>query len=144
MVTRRYNKSHSLHAWRNVLIEINFKCCLMCVFLVVGLNLVGWTRDGSYIPASYSAMECDPSPSRHPHRSRYQTTTVGAPPPPSLLNHGPSSLPYAPYPNTMMDNQTPKHNQAANGPQSKQTDSSKEDSSPMVGVCIQQSPVAIH
>lgn len=117
---------------------------------VVGLNLVGWTRDVSYIPTSYSAMECDPSPSRHPHRSRYQTTAaaaaVGAPPPPSLLNHGPSSLPYAPYPNTMMDNNqtTPKHNQAVNGPQTKQTDNNKDDSSPMVGVCVQQSPVAIH
>ncbi|KAJ8982345.1 hypothetical protein NQ317_013095, partial [Molorchus minor] len=101
-----------------------------------GLNLVGRSRDISghaYQPSSFTAMECDPSPSRHPHRQRYQGP---------LLNHGPTSLQYAPYPGSMMDSTPPKHNQASNGPQNnKPTD---RDDSPMVGVCVQQSPVAIH
>ncbi|XP_018570401.1 serine/threonine-protein kinase minibrain isoform X1 [Anoplophora glabripennis] len=100
-----------------------------------GLNLVGRSRDLSghaYQPSSFTAMECDPSPSRHTHRQRYQG---------SLLNHGPTSLQYAPYSGSMMDSTPPKHNQASNGPPNKPTD---RDDSPMVGVCVQQSPVAIH
>ncbi|KAF5277903.1 hypothetical protein FQA39_LY06055 [Lamprigera yunnana] len=101
-----------------------------------GLNLVGRTRDysnHSYQPASYSAMECDPSPSRHTHLSRYQAP---------LMGFVPSSRPYTGYPSHVMPDSTPpKHNPPTNGPTSGQTD---RDDSPMVGVCVQQSPVAIH
>lgn len=98
--------------------------------------MVGRQRDlsnHSYQPASYTAMECDPSPSRHSHRQRYQTT---------LMSLGPVSLPYAPYPgHAVPDGTPPKHNPPPNGPQNSQND---RDESPMVGVCMQQSPVAIH
>uniref|UniRef100_A0A1Y1N919 dual-specificity kinase n=2 Tax=Photinus pyralis TaxID=7054 RepID=A0A1Y1N919_PHOPY len=101
-----------------------------------GLNLVGRTRDctnHTYQPASYSAMECDPSPSRHTHRSRYQAP---------LMGFGPSSLPYSAYPgHVVADSTPPKHNPPTNGPTPGQAD---RDDSPMVGVCVQQSPVAIH
>lgn len=115
---------------RNLLIEIYF---------LSGLNVVGRQRDlsnHSYQPASYTAMECDPSPSsRHSHRQRYQ---------PTLMSLGPTSLPYAPYPGIMVPDGTPpnKHNAPPNGPQNSQND--RNDESPMVGVCMQQSPVAIH
>lgn len=87
-------------------------------------------------------MECDPSPSRHPHpRQRYPPAPTA-----SMMNHGPQSLQYAPYPNSKMESTPPsKHNQVAqsNGPQSKSSSNDRDDS-PMVGVCVQQSPVVIH
>lgn len=113
-----------------------FNCILQCFLcLLTGLNLVGRReyQNHSYQPASFTAMECDPSPSRHSHRSRYQS---------SLMGFGPSSLQYPPYPgHTVPDTAPPKHNMPVNGPASSQAD---RDDSPMVGVCMQQSPVAIH
>lgn len=99
--------------------------------------MVGRSRDlgnHSYQPASFTAMDCDPSPSRHPHRQRYQAP---------LMGYGHSSLPYAPYSGHGVPDGNPpnKHNPPPNGPPSTQTE---RDESPMVGVCIQQSPVAIH
>ncbi|KAG5881271.1 hypothetical protein JTB14_003742 [Gonioctena quinquepunctata] len=100
-----------------------------------GINMVGRSRDifgQTYHPSSFVAMECDPSPSRHSHRQRYQAP----------LSHGPTSLQYAPYPGSKVDSTPPKgSNQAPNGSQNKPAD--REDS-PMVGVCVQQSPVVIH
>ncbi|XP_023027475.2 serine/threonine-protein kinase minibrain isoform X1 [Leptinotarsa decemlineata] len=98
-----------------------------------GINMVGRSRDMFGAPfhsSGFVAMDCDPSPSRHSHRPRYQ-----APP-----SHGPTSLQYAPYPGTKMENTPQKSNQAPNkGSQNKpQTD---RDESPMV--CV-QSPVIIH
>lgn len=102
-----------------------------------GLNLIGRQRDllnHTYQPASYTAMECDPSPSRHTHRQqRYQATAP-------LMSFGHSSLPYTPYTGHPVSDNTPqKQTSAQNGPQNKD-----RDDSPMVGVCVQQSPVAIH
>ncbi|XP_017786175.1 PREDICTED: serine/threonine-protein kinase minibrain isoform X3 [Nicrophorus vespilloides] len=108
-----------------------------------GLNLLGRSRDlqnHSYQPSSYTAMECDPSPSsRHPHRQWV---------PVPYMSFGTQYLPYAaaPYPgHSVPDGTPPKHNPPQNGPSkaaAAQNDSRSE--SPMVGVCVQQSPVAIH
>lgn len=116
---------------------------------VPGLNLVGRARDLTGHPyqqqqlSSFTAMECDPSPSRHPHpRQRYPAASTV-----SMMNHGPQSLQYAPYPGSRLESTPPsKHNQVAqsNGPQSGKSSSNDRDDSPMVGVCVQQSPVVIH
>ncbi|CAH1370072.1 unnamed protein product [Tenebrio molitor] len=104
-----------------------------------GLNLVGRSRELSshgYQQGGYTTMECDPSPSRHPHRQRYHQAP--------MINYGPASLQYAPYPGPMTDGNAPKHNNSttANGPPPpKQND---RDDSPMVGVCVQHNSVAIH
>lgn len=84
-------------------------------------------------------MECDPSPSRHQHRQRYHQ-------PAPLLNYGPTSLQYAPYPGPITDSTAPKHNSTtANGPQpSNKANDRDRDDSPMVGVCVQHNSVAIH
>lgn len=98
-----------------------------------GLNLGGRSKDVSeqnYLSSAYTSMECDPSPSRHIHRQRFQS---------SMLNHGSSSLQYVPYPTTRMESTPPKHSHSQNGPQNKSDD---QEDSPMV--CVQQSPVAIH
>lgn len=93
----------------------------------------------SYQPPSYMAMDCDPSPSRHQHRQRYPVTIpiVG------IGSIGSSSLLHTSYSgHTVPDGPVPNHNpQTQNGPSSSQAD---RDDSPMVGVCVQQSPVAIH
>ncbi|CAH1280610.1 unnamed protein product [Diabrotica balteata] len=93
-----------------------------------GLNLAGRSKDLSeqtYLSSAYTSMECDPSPSRHIHRQRFQS---------SMLNHGPPSLQYVPYPTTRMESTPPKHN-----PPNK---TNEQEDSPMV--CVQQSPVVIH
>ncbi|XP_056646825.1 serine/threonine-protein kinase minibrain isoform X1 [Diorhabda carinulata] len=93
-----------------------------------GLNLVGRSKDFSeqnYISSAYTSMECDMSPSRYIHRQRFQS---------SMLNHGPPSLQYVPYPTNRMESTPPKHN-----PPNKTNE--QEDSSM---VCVQHSPVAIH
>ncbi|XP_019881080.1 serine/threonine-protein kinase minibrain [Aethina tumida] len=98
-----------------------------------GLNLIGRpSRENNVYQASGfggGPMECDPSPSRHPHTRRYH----------QMNSHGPSSLPYAPYGSVIEQ----KH-AAQNGPQKSTSGESRDDSSPMVGVCVQQSPVVIH
>ncbi|KAJ3657327.1 hypothetical protein Zmor_009138 [Zophobas morio] len=114
-----------------------------------GLNLVGRSRElsshSSYQQqqqqqqqsgGGYTTMECDPSPSRHPHRQRYHQAP--------MISYGPTSLQYAPYPGPMTDGSAPKHNSSttANGPQ--QAKQSDRDDSPMVGVCVQHNSVAIH
>ena len=116
---------------------------------VAGLNLVGRSRElsshSSYQQqqqqqqqsgGGYTTMECDPSPSRHPHRQRYHQAP--------MISYGPTSLQYAPYPGPMTDGSAPKHNSSttANGPQ--QAKQSDRDDSPMVGVCVQHNSVAIH
>lgn len=103
-----------------------------------GLNMVGRTRDlsnHSYQPSSYTAMECDPSPSRHPHRLRLQPPIMGGGG--GVGGYGHSSLPYPPYPTHGHDNTPPK-------PPGGNThgSSTDRDDSPMV--CVPQSPVAIH
>lgn len=108
----------------------------------------------------FPAMECEPvqlSNSlhlRHGHQhrggQRYQTGRIG-----TLMNYAPCSLPtdtvasyYHSYSGQrnctgLMGSQenTTEKLQAASSSSNNQTD--REDS-PMVGVCVQQSPVAIH
>lgn len=88
-----------------------------------GLNMVGRQRDitkhNSYQQPNYTAMECDPSPSRHQHKM----------------------YPVMPYGFMVPDGINQKHSVPQNGPNNSQTD---RDDSPMVGVCVQKSPVAIH
>lgn len=88
-------------------------------------------------------MECDPSPSRHTHRQQQQPQQRYQAAASSLMSFGHSSLPYTPY-NTgghqLPDSTIPNTKAPTqNGPQNKD-----RDDSPMVGVCVQQSPVAIH
>ncbi|CAG9863010.1 unnamed protein product [Phyllotreta striolata] len=104
-----------------------------------GLNLGGRLKEISeknYLSSAYpSSMECDPSASasRRFHPQRFQS---------SVLNHGPASLQYVPYPTNRMESTPPKHphSQSQNGPQNSKSDD--QEDSPMV--CVQQSPVVIH
>ncbi|XP_018319847.1 serine/threonine-protein kinase minibrain isoform X2 [Agrilus planipennis] len=130
-----------------------------------GLNLIGRSRDytstsnavtttitanHSYQPTSYTAMECDQSPSRLQQQQPQQQQQHSHRPPryhhqASLINYGPSSLPYQSYPgHAIPDGPSTKHGPTANGPTSNSAQVDKEDNSAMVGVCAQQSPVAIH
>ncbi|KRT82278.1 protein kinase, partial [Oryctes borbonicus] len=105
-----------------------------------GLNMIGGRQreltNHSYQPPSYMAMDCDPSPSRHQHRQRYPVTLP-------IVGISSSTLIHTSFSgHTVPDGPAPKHNpQTQNGPSSSQAD---RDDSPMVGVCVQQSPVAIH
>lgn len=103
-----------------------------------GLNLVGRPRDSanhSYQSTSYTAMDCDPSPSRHAHLHRFQS---------SMVNYGSSSHPYTVYPAPIADASvaSAKHVTERNSAATSKTTNS--DDSPMMGVCVQQSPVVIH
>lgn len=103
-----------------------------------GLNLVGRPRDSanhSYQSTSYTAMDCDPSPSRHAHLHRFQS---------SMVNYGSSSHPYTVYPAPIADASvaSAKHVTERNSAATSKTANS--DDSPMMGVCVQQSPVVIH
>lgn len=102
------------------------------------------------IPLSYvnnnssstqTAMECEPLPPisskhGHGHRSRFQSGR------PNALVNGP----YGPYgaqrPYMATSHDGPAKLQTAQSSSSGQPD--HDDSSPMVGVCVQQSPVVIH
>lgn len=92
--------------------------------IIVGLNMVGRQRDitkhNSYQPQNFTAMECDPSPSRHQHKTY---------------------PPVVPYSFMVSDGMNQKHGVPQNGPNNSQAE---RDDSPMVGVCVQKSPVAIH
>lgn len=115
-----------------------------------GLNLVSRSRElfsghPYQSQQSYAAMECDSSPSSsssrsHPHRGGVQQV-----PPryhqmaPAPTNHGPGSLPYVhplsvPKPTYSNGTQVVQQRRGGEG----------DDNSPMVGVGMQQSPVAIH
>lgn len=116
----------------------------------------GYTNSSS----TQTAMECEPLPpinsshQRHGHQHRathrYQPARAGA-----LMNYAPCSLPtdtmagyYQPYSGqrsytgitTSQDGTTGKLQTAS----SSSNNQSERDDSPMVGVCVQQSPVAIH
>lgn len=116
--------------------------------------------------SAYTAMECDSSPStgrsqqqqHHPHRTQPQQVPQRYHQvPQAVLNHGPGSLPYALTGHSMMHQSKQQHNSINQGAQvvpqqstkSRQQDgttrdSNRDDSSPMVGVCLQPSPVVIH
>lgn len=113
-----------------------------------------------YVTASTSTMDFDaPSPRHHQHNSRQQQhhSQQQQPPQPQqrfLLHHdmsglplmdyaGAVSLPYVPYGAYSAPEQStpPRHhsNPTQGGPPQ-----AERDDSPMVGVCAQHSPVAIH
>ncbi|KAK9885537.1 hypothetical protein WA026_012287 [Henosepilachna vigintioctopunctata] len=105
-----------------------------------GLNLAGRPREPmnhNFQSTSYTAMDCEPSPSRHPHPHRY---------PPNIMNYGPSSLPFGSYMPPMIPESNPmtKYPTGPNGTHSAPIKPGDADENSMVGVCVQQSPVVIH
>lgn len=137
-----------------------------------GLNLVSRSREllsghpyqshQQQPPSAYAAMECDSSPSsgrsqqHHSHRAQPQQVPQRFHQmPQAVLNHGPGSLPYALTGHPMIHQSKQHHNSQGVQvvpQQSTRTrqqdgnarDGNRDDSSPMVGVCLQQSPVVIH
>lgn len=118
----------------------------------------GYSNSSSTQTGGTTAMECEPLPpiqrhSHHQHRAahRYQPAAARAA---ALMNYAPCSLPasadamagfYQPYAGqrnytNSQDGATGKL-QTASSSSNNQTE---RDDSPMVGVCVQQSPVAIH
>lgn len=117
---------------------------------------------GNYTNSSstQTAMECEPVPminschQRHGHQHRtthlYQQARTGA-----LMNYAPCSLPsdtmtsyYQPYSGqrsySNMANSQDGSSIKMQTTSSSSTNQTERDDSPMVGVCVQQSPVAIH
>ncbi|XP_065158157.1 serine/threonine-protein kinase minibrain isoform X3 [Atheta coriaria] len=104
-----------------------------------GLNLISG-RGGNY----YTAMECDSLPTTRPsqqYQHRRRPIADGS----TYMGYGgPTSLPYAAYPgHAVPDASNQRSAGQANGPSAVGAGGGG-DESPMHGVCVQQSPVAIH
>lgn len=140
---------------------------IQCNIFFIGLNMVNnRSRPEHMYPIGYTnssstqtAMECEPVPmmnsshQRHGHQHR-ATHRYQPPRSSALMNYAPCSLPtetmsgyYQPYSGqrsyTGLTNQdgTSGKMQTTSSSSNNQTE---RDDSPMVGVCVQQSPVAIH
>lgn len=89
--------------------------------------------------STQTAMECEPLPPLtsgkhgHAHRSRYQATGRSN----AIVNYGPYGQRPSGFSVPSHDGQKPSQSTSNNQQE-------HDDASPMVGVCVQQSPVVIH
>lgn len=136
-------------------------CTFWLYFIFVGLNFVGRTRDLSghhssssssyhHQPSMFTVMECDTSPASTQPIRHHQHRPQRYPPPP--LTGCPPSFQYPTKhggqqtgASALVNGPAPGSGASSGGGSSASKDSADRDgSSPMVGVCVQQSSVVIH